>query len=201
MRLDEAAALRREPRPVSWEGAADKAAKPKPVSMKLHLALPPLKVALRPPKPASAPSVGTVATFRGRCQRPAASPPFLRGPGRNLAAHPRAEPRQGVAGQHGGLVMQEYLKGIGTVSRGGAGGHPRPYLRRFQAVGGARAAQPAPMPSIPLLAKLTSLVPGQELTAVRQLSHGRGPLSAGARVGRHGVAHRCHAPSPSSSCR
>src|SRR6185295_3717390 len=100
---------------------------------------------------------------------PRASPPHTSAPA-PFAATPRAQPRQGVAGQSAALVMQEYLKGMErflAVEQEVT----ETYLRRFQAVGGARAAQPAPMPAFPLLGEVTSLVPGQELTAVRHLSH------------------------------
>ena len=152
---------RRQPKRVDWEAAAGVPAPGKMPPMKVSLAIPQLKVKLRPRKPKPAEPVLPVAS-NGAPRKEleavpavvaAAPPPPLAAP---APLHPRA------------LAMQQYVKSMEeflTVEQKVM----ESFLNRVRAPAAATAAAPE---RFPLLGNVTSLTPGESLTAVRQLSPG-----------------------------
>ena len=196
MRLDYLYA-RRDPQSVSWETSSPATAKPRPAPMKLSLALPPMKVARREGKPVSTPVEiakspvnGTKNGTKQNAQQPksniavkvairedpapAAFDVDKAQPRHNGSVHaiPESSERSAIRAStaSSGIVMQEYLKGMETfldVETQVMGA----FLSRSQTAG--TGTQVATVPSsreFPLLGSVTSLIPGQELTAERQLS-------------------------------
>uniref|UniRef100_Q026V6 Beta-ketoacyl synthase n=1 Tax=Solibacter usitatus (strain Ellin6076) TaxID=234267 RepID=Q026V6_SOLUE len=167
---------RRDPQFIPWESARPSTpAKVRPAAMKLTLALPPLTVSPRAPK-----AEGAVATARNGSETPVphrVAPEITR---------PQASPSNGApaavavapASIHAlhskassAAVMQEYFKGmenfleVETEVMGA-------FLKRrpaTQAASSGTASAPIPA-EFPLLGTITALVPGEELTALRQLS-------------------------------
>ena len=78
-------------------------------------------------------------------------------------------PRQAVAAQATALAMQEYVKGMERFLEVEQQ-VMETFLHRLRPAGGDAVAPAPSTPTFPLLGKITSLAPGQELTAVRQLS-------------------------------
>ncbi|MBV8731548.1 MAG: acyltransferase domain-containing protein, partial [Acidobacteriia bacterium] len=165
MRLDYLYA-RRNPQTVSWEDASAPA-KPKPAAMKLALALPPLKVKPRPRK----------------AEPPAIAVPPRNGNGKVLHRQPAtpipqpvgaATVRERASTPQSTLVMQEYFKGMEAFLDTET--HVmEAFLNRVRAplpTPQARETTPASpnQEKFPLLGSFFRLVPGQELTAVRELT-------------------------------
>lgn len=184
MRLDYLYA-RRNPKQMAWDDPKPAVTKPKPSAMKLTLALPPLKVAPRERKaPAVVQHAAAVAT--------AAPQNGTHHPLPEIAVHQNVQPLPRNGSAHkvqvpqpiapvalppaalraaapsstspSAQVMQEYLKGMEA------------FLDVETQVMGAflnrtRTVAPAPAPvDFPLLGAITSITPGQELTATRQLN-------------------------------
>jgi acyl transferase domain-containing protein/phosphopantetheinyl transferase len=178
MRLDYLYA-RRDPQYLPWEDvAAPSAAKRRSASMKLSLALPPMKVSRRPEKKVSIPAAVAVSPSPLYPDLPASPRPNGNVSHQSVSARevpaPRIAPAAALAAppeRHvarastngSAVVMQEYLKGMET------------FLDVETQVMGAflNRSRNVPAPStreFPLLGSLTSMIPGQELTAERQLS-------------------------------
>ncbi|HEY2844367.1 MAG TPA: 4'-phosphopantetheinyl transferase superfamily protein, partial [Bryobacteraceae bacterium] len=180
---------RRDPQSVPWESSSPAAAKPRSAPMKLSLALPPIKVAPRKAKAASA--SGEIATpvdgtkVNGRkydAPPPASHPDVSASPWQNGNGHANPSGRETfaaaaaavapppptpaartVTANPASFVMQQYLKGMETfldVETQVMGA----YLNRSRTPAAPSARE------FPLLGSITSMIPGQELTAERQLS-------------------------------
>lgn len=162
---------RRDPQIILWEDTRPSTpAKSQPAPMKLTLALPPLRVSPRPPRvtaPAAVPHRDAP-----EIARPHASP--LNGAPAAVAVSPApvaAPVHAPAARSSSAAVMQEYFKGmenfleVETEVMGA-------FLKRRPAPATNGSAAPAAAPSpadFPMLGTITSLVPGKELTAVRNL--------------------------------
>jgi len=197
MRLDYLYA-RREPAAVDWENAAAPSGKRASAGMKLSLALPPMKVSPRPKKEVSPVSNGiSPGPKNGRmhdapphqahepmhlhpnpvdfpARKAVAELPSASGPPAAAALAPKMAPAMPASPARAGArsstaVMQEYLKSMDAfldveAQVMGAFLNRKPGVQPIN--GGAAAA---PSREFPLLGEIQSLVPGQELTALRQL--------------------------------
>jgi acyl transferase domain-containing protein len=181
MRLDYLYA-RRNPQNLRWEDTAGvPPARPQPEPMKLPLALPPLKLSPRPPKIASTKLNGiALSPTHPAGTSPLPSPPLrtaaaladrtepLPAPQPHTAAAlaDRAEPVYPAASA---AVMQEYLKGMQAFLDVETQVMSA-FLNRSRTTQTANGALSASPRDFPLLGAITSLVPFDQLTAVRQLS-------------------------------
>ncbi len=180
MRLDYLYA-RRNPQIVPWEDAASAApVRPQPEPMKLPLALPPLKLSPRPPKAASAKVNGVAPSPLHHAGAPPVPVPLPHTAA--LADHPeplaspqphtaaaladRAEP---VFPAASAAVMQEYFKGMQAFLDVETQVMSA-FLNRSRTAQNANGALSVPSRDFPLLGAIRSLVPFEELTAVRQVS-------------------------------
>ncbi len=167
MRLDYLYA-RRDPSPVSFENPKPPAKSVSP-AMKVVLSLPPLKVAPRPPAAPQSSKPSTAAVPHNGDSHA--------GPSRKieipLPAATRPQPIRPRASANGTtLVMEEYMKGMEKFLN-----VEQQMMASFLGVARAAGSSKAGTMSrqsagavFPLLGAITSLSPGQELTAVRHLN-------------------------------
>ncbi len=174
MRLDYLYA-RRDPRSVAWQDT--KPANPatqRPEPMKLNLSLPALKLAPRARKAATAANGnGAGAPQNGKHSAPAHKTPSVpHEVWQNASVSPSASAPIAAAdratAKASTLVMEQYFKTMEAFLDAetqvmGA------FLHRVQPSRTGLASAP-PQREFPLLGNITSIVQGQELTAVRQLS-------------------------------
>jgi malonyl CoA-acyl carrier protein transacylase/phosphopantetheinyl transferase len=196
MRLDYLYA-RRDPQNVSWEKASAGPSRKQPVPMKLSLALPAVKVSPRRRKVVSADAngiapeaqIGAMREFPRHSVEPNFEPSVRpsvtmvaqqNGGGAEVSARQTGSPvalalppvpaRTPGIGRASAQVMQEYLKGMDAfldVESNVMGA----FLNRRRPAKPGNGTAPIPEPrDFPLLGEITSIVPGQELTALRELN-------------------------------
>jgi acyl transferase domain-containing protein/phosphopantetheinyl transferase len=146
MRLDYLYA-RRNPQTLPWEAPAAPI-RHQPDPMKLNLALPPLKLSLRPRKPTPPTESEVAAPTRDNNKAQIPAPQV-------------ASPLPARAGASA-MVMEEYFKGMEAFLD-----VEKQVMEAFL----KRSRMPSMPPrQFPLLGTITSMVPSQELTALRELS-------------------------------
>jgi len=167
---------RRNPQWIAWEAAAQPAAlvPAKAAPMKVSLAIPQLKVKLRKRKPVAAepPALPAAAVNRTVHHLPAREPDAVGA----VAAQTLSAPKPAAVNPRA-AAMQQYVESMEqflSVEQKVM----ETFLTRARSPQ-AKHGSAAPLPSperFPLLGTVTSLTPGEKLTAVRQLSLGEDPF-------------------------
>ena len=177
---------RRHPQRVDWEAAVGVPVPLKAPPMKVSLAIPQLKVKLRPrkPKPVEAQVLPVASNGAPNSGAPNSGATYKESeavPARVAAAQPPPPP---VAAPEPvnprALAMQQYVKSMEEfltveqrVMESFLNRVRQPAPASAAASAASSAAVSAPLPErFPLLGTVTSLTPGESLTAVRQLSLG-----------------------------